>query len=110
MTQGTSSSVRPNLVRVILTDLFTVGRLPLLLLFAMFVTAMGIVFTTHQARQAITEREREMIEREHLDNEWRNLLLEETALSDHSRVQDLAQKELNMIRPDADKEVVVSLK
>ncbi|WP_038183235.1 cell division protein FtsL [Vibrio rhizosphaerae] len=110
MTQTKNSQSSPNLVRVILTDLFTVGRLALFLLFIIFVTAMGIVFTTHQARMAITAREHEMVEREHLDSEWRNLLLEETALSDNSRVQDLAQKDLNMIRPDADKEVVVPLK
>ena len=49
-------------------------------------------------------------ERERLDSEWRNLMLEETALAEHSRVQDLAKKELEMKRPDGDKEVVVTLK
>ncbi|MDF5377593.1 cell division protein FtsL, partial [Vibrio parahaemolyticus] len=44
------------------------------------------------------------------DSEWRNLMLEETALAEHSRVQDLAKKELEMKRPDGDKEVVVTLK
>ncbi len=50
------------------------------------------------------------MERDRLDSEWRNLILEETALAEHSRVQDLSNKELEMKRPDADKEVVVTLK
>ncbi|OJI53693.1 Cell division protein FtsL [Vibrio vulnificus] len=45
-----------------------------------------------------------------MDNEWRNLMLEETALAEHSRVQEMAKKELEMKRPDGDKEVVINLK
>jgi cell division protein FtsL len=97
-----------NLAKIIALDLLTVGRVPLLLLIVLFISAMGVVFTTHQTRQVITKKEQAMMEREHLDNEWRNLLLEETALSEHSRVQDLAEKELDMKRPDSDKEVIIS--
>lgn len=62
------------------------------------------------ARQAITEKDHTLVERERLDSEWRNLMLEETALAEHSRVQDLAKKDLEMKRPDGDKEVVITLK
>ncbi len=99
----------PNLAKLIATDLLTVGRLPLLLLLLILASAMGVVFATHHSRQAITERDHSLIERERLDSEWRNLMLEETALAEHSRVQDLAQKELEMKRPDGDKEVVITL-
>jgi cell division protein FtsL len=74
----------------------------------LFASAMGVVFSTHQTRQAVSKNEQEMIERDRLDNEWRNLLIEETALSEHSRVADIAKKELDMKRPDADKEVIIS--
>lgn len=97
-----------NLAKIIALDLVTVGRVPLLLLMTLFASAMAVVFTTHVTRQAITTQEQAMVERERLDNEWRNLLLEETALSDHSRVQTMAEKELEMTRPDPDKEEIIS--
>ncbi|CAM2745620.1 MULTISPECIES: cell division protein FtsL [Vibrio] len=101
---------KTNLAKLIVVDLFTVGRVPLVLLILIFASAMGVVFTTHHTRQAISEKDQAFMERDRLDNEWRNLILEETALAEHSRVQELAQKDLEMKRPDADKEVVVNLK
>lgn len=103
-------SRKPNLAKIIIVDLFSVGKVPLMLLICIFASAMGVVLTTHMSRQAITQKDSAFVEREQLDNEWRNLMLEETALSEHSRVQFMAKKELEMKRPDSDKEVVISLK
>lgn len=103
------SYARPNLAKIIVLDLLTVGRVPLILLVLIFVSAMGVVFTTHHTRQAITEKDQALMERERLDNEWRNLLLEETALAEHSRVQAVAKQDLEMTRPDSDKEVIIQL-
>lgn len=99
----------PNLAKIIVLDLFTVGRVPLILLVLIFSSAMGVVFATHTSRQAIFAKDQALVEREHLDNEWRNLMLEENALAEHSRVQSMAKSDLLMKRPDADKEVIVSL-
>ncbi|MYM59551.1 cell division protein FtsL [Vibrio sp. OCN044] len=99
----------PNLAKLIVLDLVTIGRIPLLILVFIFASAMAVVFTTHHTRQAITEKDLALQERERLDNEWRNLLIEETALAEHSRVQEIAKGELQMKRPDADKEVVIDL-
>ena len=99
----------PNLAKLIALDLVTIGRIPLLVLTLIFASAMAVVFTTHHTRQAITEKDLALQELERLDNEWRNLLLEETALAEHSRVQEIAKDELQMKRPDADKEVVIDL-
>ncbi|WP_136483344.1 cell division protein FtsL [Vibrio sp. H11] len=104
------SQTKPNLAKLIALDLLTVGRVPLVMLGLIFASAMGVVFTTHHTRQAITAKDQVLEERDHLDNEWRNLILEETALAEHSRVQEVAQNDLNMKRPDADKEVVIELK
>ncbi|MFC5078623.1 Cell division protein FtsL [Vibrio thalassae] len=105
-----SNESKHNLAKLIGMDIITVGRVPLLVLLLIFATAMGVVFATHHTRQAINQKDVALQERERLDNEWRNLLLEENALSEHSRVQAMAKRELDMKRPDADKEVVVSLK
>lgn len=99
-----------NLAKLIALDIITVGRIPLIVFLMILATAMGVVFATHHTREAINEKDIALQERERLDNEWRNLLLEENALSEHSRVQAMAKQELEMTRPDADKEVVVSLK
>lgn len=103
------SKAKSNLAKLIVVDLMTVGRMPLLVLVLIFASAMGVVFTTHHTRQAITEKDQALQERERLDNEWRNLLIEETALAEHSRVQEIAKDELQMKRPDSDKEVVIDL-
>ena len=103
------SKAKSNLAKLIVDDLLTVGRMPLLVLILIFASAMGVVFTTHHTRQAITEKDQALQERERLDNEWRNLLIEETALAEHSRVQEIAKDELQMKRPDSDKEVVIDL-
>jgi cell division protein FtsL len=92
---------------MILKDMFTVGRIPLFILTVIFISAMSVVLTTHNTRQAITEKDQALEERAHLDEEWRNLILEESALSEHSRVQRLAVSELEMTRPSADKEVII---
>lgn len=98
----------PNLAKLIGLDLITVGRLPLFIMVLLFASAMGVVFTTHHTRQAIFEKDQALSERERLDNEWRNLILEETALAEHSRVQAVAMQELEMTRPNANTEVVIS--
>lgn len=104
------SKSNPNLAKLIVLDLLTVGRVPLILLALIFSSAMGVVFITHHSRQAISEKDQALVERERLDSEWRNLIIEETALAEHSRVQSLAKQDLEMKRPDSDKEVVITLK
>ncbi len=99
----------PNLAKLILVDLFTVGRVPLLVLVLIFTSAMGVVFSTHHTRQAISLKNEAAREREQLDNEWRSLMIEETSLAEHSRVQLMATKELEMTRPEGDEEVVIPL-
>lgn len=99
-----------NLTKLIAMDLITIGRVPFVLLVIIVVSAMGVVFTTHHTRDAITTKDLSQLERERLDNEWRNLILEENALAEHSRVQSVAAQELEMIRPDGNNEVVISIK
>ena len=98
---------QPNLARIVVVDIFRVGLLPFLLMISIFITAMLIVFSTHDTRRAVSDKDAVLVERERLNSEWRNLILEENALAEHSRVQEMAIRELEMKRPDGDKEVVV---
>lgn len=105
-----TNAQQPSLPKIIATDIVTEGRLAFLLLMIVFATAISVIFITHSTRAAITTKNEVLNNRDKLDTEWRNLLLEETAQSEHSRIQDIATEKLNMIRPDATKEVIVELK
>ncbi len=96
-----------NLARHIGSDLLTVGRVPLLLLIVILVTAMSIVMVTHNTREQISLREQLLLDQDSLDIEWRNQLLEESSLAEHSYVEEVAEERLEMHRPATNKEVIV---
>lgn len=70
-------------------------------------SALVVVFQTHQYRELMAEREVLLKDRDALDVEWRHLIVEQNALSEHSRVEELAQRHLNMQRPTEAQEVLV---
>ena len=76
---------RHSLPGVIGGDLLRFGKIPLLLLIAVLVSSVLVVTTTHKTRLLTAQREQLVLERDALDIEWRNLILEENALGDHSR-------------------------
>ena len=51
-----------------------------------------------------------MQEKDQLDVEWRNLVLEQSALTEHNRIEALVTSQLNMHRPLPSEEVVVRIK
>lgn len=108
MSQHPSSS--SNLTKMIGLDLLGVGRLHSILLICTFISAIGVVLATHNTRQMAVQRENLLLEKDILDGEWRNLILEESALAEHSRVQSRSVDELNMERPAPDKEVIIKLR
>ncbi|MCH4296375.1 cell division protein FtsL [Shewanella sp. 3B26] len=95
-----------DLPRVVLLDLWHHKWIVLL---ALLVMAHGVlvVYTSHVSRKLTSEEARLMQERDRLNIEWRNLLLEEQSLAEHSRITRIATKELNMVRPLPNEEVVV---
>ncbi|ADU67982.1 cell division protein FtsL [Pantoea sp. At-9b] len=98
---------RHSLPGVIGGDLLRFGKIPVLLLVAVLVSAMLVVTTTHKTRRLTAEREQLVLERDALDIEWRNLILEENALGDHSRVERIATEKLQMQHVDPSQENIV---
>jgi len=96
-----------NLARLIARDIVSVGRVPAILSICILISALAVVYITHQSRQLIAQQELLLIERDQLDIEWRNQILEENSLAEHSRVERLAETELEMKRPSASSEIVV---
>ncbi|RUO30571.1 cell division protein FtsL [Aliidiomarina sedimenti] len=94
------------LLHVIRQDL---GRhLGLLTLTALTVaTSLGVIYLTHLNRELVADREELLQQRDALDVEWRHLVIEQTALAEHSRIEQLATRNLSMQRPQEDQEVLV---
>lgn len=104
------STERHTLTGVIGQDLLRHGKLPLILLVAVIISAVYVVTTAHKTRLLTAEKERLVLEKNVLDIEWRNLILEENALADHSRVERFSSEKLGMVHVDPAKENIVVTK
>ncbi|MGB1263259.1 MAG: cell division protein FtsL [Cognaticolwellia sp.] len=79
------------------------------LLFLLVVSAFSVIYFTHLNRQTTSKIEVLLTQRDALENEWRNLLLEQNSLAEHSAIESQATKQLNMTRVDASSEVIIKL-
>jgi len=80
-----------------------------LLLILVVMSALAVVYFTHLNRQTTSELEILLTERDELDIEWRNLLIEQNSLAEHSTIESKASKMLNMKRPGSASEVIIKL-
>lgn len=101
---------RYSLVGVIAEDLFKRHKLSLLLLGLIFISAMAVLMTTQNTRQLLNQRERLLLERDVLESEWRNLILEENVLADPKRIERKAIDKLNMQYVTQKTETVIVIK
>ncbi|NDV90192.1 cell division protein FtsL [Alteromonas sp. 345S023] len=97
------------LLLIIVSDL-TRNKLRVLLYLAVIASAMAVILGSHHNRQQVIALENLMEEKDKLDVEWRNLVLEQRALTEHNRIETMVEKQLDMYRPTADDEVVVKIK
>ncbi|WP_395479863.1 cell division protein FtsL [Candidatus Curculioniphilus buchneri] len=84
------------LTSIIGKDLWNYSKLPLVLLVAILISAILVLNTTHHIRWLIVEREQIMLEKNTLDIEWRNLIIEENMLGDNRVVERIAIEKLKM--------------
>ncbi|WP_421021897.1 cell division protein FtsL, partial [Klebsiella pneumoniae] len=71
------------------------------------VSAIAVVLMTQSTRNLIAKQDALLDQRETLEVEWRNQLLEENSLSEHSHVESVARNAFGMIRPTQKNEVIV---
>lgn len=107
LTGSLGSGERHALPAVIREDLLKFGKLPFCLFVCIIITAVSVVTTAHHTRLLTAQREQLVVERDALDIEWRNLILEENALGDHSRVERIATEKLQLQHVDPAKENIV---
>ncbi len=83
-------------------------RFGLLLLGGLVVySAILVASQTHQYRMATSEYNRLQDEQSALDLNWQKLRLEQSALAEHSRIEKLAEKKLQMKHLDKKSEVLI---
>lgn len=80
-----------------------------LLLLLVMGSAFSVVYFTHMNRQTTSHLDQLLTDRDNLDIEWRNLLLEQNSLAEHSEIESKASKLLDMKRPDRKNEVIIRL-
>ena len=73
------------------------------------ISAFSVIYYSHMNRQTTSELEILLSQKDELNIEWRNLLLEQNSLAEHSAIESKAKKLLDMKRPDASSEVIVTL-
>lgn len=79
-----------SLVRLIFDDLFKNYKLSLLLMILIICSAWLVLWTTQQTRKQLFAKEQLMLERDVLESEWRNLIIEENVLADPKRIEQKA--------------------
>jgi len=69
---------------------------------AVMVSAIGLVYSKHETRMLFVELEQLNKEVVNLNTEWGRLQLEQSAWSDHSRIERIARDRLGMAIPESD--------
>ncbi|WP_137937731.1 cell division protein FtsL [Chitinivorax sp. B] len=84
-------------------------RLNLLLLAVLIACALSVVTSQHKARKLYIDLQKEQSLAKQLDVEWGQLQLEQSTWAMHSRIESIAQKQLNMHVADSTRTQVVPL-
>lgn len=100
---------RFSLVKSIIDDLFKHQKLSLLLLSLVVISAFLVLLITQQTRKQVFHQEQLMLERDVLESEWRNLVIEENVLAEPKRIE-LKANQLGMQYVTPNKETVIVLK
>ncbi|WP_026377402.1 cell division protein FtsL [Aestuariibacter salexigens] len=98
-----------NLVIILVSDLAR-HKLRVLLFLMVMASAFAVILSAHHNRQMAIALEQLMKERDALDVEWRHLVLEQSALTEHNRIENMVTKQLDMHRPAPEDEVVVRVR
>lgn len=77
------------------------SALVMVLLSVLVMSALGVIYSSHYSRQLFHELKLEKQYRDDLETEWGQLLLEQSALSAHTRVEQAAEDYLDMSLPDS---------
>ena len=98
-----------NLLIIIMSDLSRHLFL-IILFFAMIASALAVIISTHENRQLVIAQEKLLQEKDALDIEWRHLIIEQSSLTEHNRIERTVFERLDMRRPTREDEVLLRVK
>lgn len=101
------NSERYPLQHILVEDIFSSNKLIVVLLLLILASAMGTIWMAHQTRGLISENGQLVLQHQALENEYRNLQLQEATESDNTRVESIAIGTLKMQRVQSEQEVVI---
>ena len=82
----------------------TTKRQPVLLVFVFalvcMMSAIALIYTKHESRKIFVELESLTHERDELNIEWGQLQIEQSTWAQHARIEQVANDELLLVRPD----------
>lgn len=81
---------RFSLVRLIVDDLLGNHKISLFFLVMIVISALAVLFITQETRKELFVREQLLLERDVIESEWRNLIIEENVLADSKRIEQKA--------------------
>ena len=84
-------------------------KITYMLVFFVIISAFSVVYYSHINRQTTSNLEVLLARKDELNIEWRNLLLEQNSLAEHSVIESKAKRQLNMRRPESVSEIIVNL-
>lgn len=71
---------------------------------------MAVIISAHQNRQLNIAHEQLIQEKDALDIEWRHLIIEQSALTEHNLIERAVSDKLGMRRPTREDEVLLRVK
>ncbi len=71
------------------------------------ISALGVVYTTHENRQLFSKLYELNKQRDELDIEWGRLQLEQSTWATHGRIEKIAREKLGMDTVDYNKVMIV---
>lgn len=100
---------RDNLLLLILADLRQ-NIMLVVLGILILISALYNIYVTHETRELVTKKESLSQQKDNLMVEWRNLLIEEHTLDEHSRIRSVAGNQLSMSQPTQKNSVLVEIR
>ncbi|MEJ6079019.1 cell division protein FtsL [Vibrio sp. 1-Bac 57] len=100
---------RENLLLLILADLRQ-NAILVILGIVILISALYNIYITHETRELVTKKEFLSQQKDNLMIEWKNLLIEEHTLDEHSRIRSVATKQLSMSQPTKQNSVLVEIR
>lgn len=84
------------------------GRLTMIIMAAaVFASALGVVFSTHESRKLFVELQAVQKVRNEMNVQWGRLQLEQSTWATHGRIERSANEKLDMVIPPPGAVVVV---